>query len=240
MELKIAFSIDTEFVFTSDTPSGKDPDSHSPMLRRYHQKLWSKPLPSGAMFDLSPGAYLQHESALGKFDLSSDAVIPSFRTRPKVAAFRVQMPQQAVEQFDAVGYTIGGMMLWPRNQVGGKNSINQTRGCHPRIADRFDLTVECVRRHYVGEISPLSDTLARYSDFFALFGDFKGFVEFFLLQDLVTEDFCQVTFMHQFDDFKTPAVPSTLDEYREYVRRATEFIDARNRRIAAASESELE
>lgn len=41
----------------------------------------------------------------------------------------------------------------------------------------FDLTVEC-RRHYAGEVSPLSDTLGRYSDFFALFGDFKGFVKF--------------------------------------------------------------
>lgn len=151
-----------------------------------------------------------------------------------------QMPQQEVQQFHAVGYTIGGMMLWPRNQVGGKNSINQARGCHPRIADRFDLTVECVRRHYGGETSPLSGTLARYSDFFALFSDFNGFVEFFLLQDLVTEDFRQVKFMHQFDDFKTPAVPATLVEYREYVRRATEFIEARNRRIAAAAGGELE
>lgn len=231
--------IDTTFVFLTDTPPGKDPDSHSPTLRRYHQQLWSKPLPSGPMFDLSPGTYLQHESVLGKFDLSSDAVIPGFRTRPKVAALRAQMPQQGVEQFHAVGYTIGGMMLWPRNQVGGKNTINQARGCHPRIADRFDLTMECVRRHYVGETSPLSDTLARYCDFFALFGNFKGFVEFFLLQDLVTEDFGQVMFMHQFDDFKTPAVPSTLDEYREYVHRATEFIEARNRRIAAATEEGL-
>jgi hypothetical protein len=124
------------------------------------------------------------------------------------------------------------MMLWPRNQVDGKNSINQARGCHPRIADRFDLTVECVRRHYAGEVSPLSDTLARYGDFFALFGDFKGFVEFFLLQDLVTDDFTEVRFMHPFDDFKASAIPSTLDEYLAYLLRATEFIKARNRRIS--------
>ncbi len=189
------------------------------------------------MFNLSPGHYLQHKSSLGEFDLSSDAVIPSFRKHPKVAGIRAQMPQQELDQFHALGYTVGGMMLWPRNQVEGKNSINQARGCHPRIADRFDLTVECVRRHYVGEISPLSATLLRYSDFFALFGDFKGFVEFFLLQDLVAEDFSHVKFMHPFDDFKTSAaVPSDLDSYREYVRRATEFIEARNRRISATSE----
>ena len=50
----------------------------------------------------------------------------------------------------------------------------------PRIAGRFDLTVECIRGHYLDEPSPLSDTLARYADFFALFGDFDGYVDFFL------------------------------------------------------------
>jgi hypothetical protein len=31
--------------------------------------------------------------------------------------------------------------------------------------------------------SPLGDTLDRYVDFFELFGDFSGYVEFFHLQD---------------------------------------------------------
>lgn len=35
--------IDTAFDFRTDTAPGKDPDSHSPTLRRYHQLLWSKP-----------------------------------------------------------------------------------------------------------------------------------------------------------------------------------------------------
>ena len=86
-----------------------------------------------------------------------------------------------------IGYTIGGMMLFPGNRVGGKMTINGARGFHPRIKDRFDLTVECIRRHYRDEPSPLSDTLARYADFFGLFGDFQGYVEYFLLQDLVSE-----------------------------------------------------
>jgi hypothetical protein len=29
--------IDIAFVFTTDTPPGKDPDAFSPTLRRYHQ-----------------------------------------------------------------------------------------------------------------------------------------------------------------------------------------------------------
>ena len=38
--------IDTSFDFRVDV-GGKDPDSHSPTLRRYHKRLWSRPLPGG-------------------------------------------------------------------------------------------------------------------------------------------------------------------------------------------------
>ena len=43
-------TIDIEFNVFSDTPAGKDPDSYSPTLRKYHQKLWSKLLPNGKLF----------------------------------------------------------------------------------------------------------------------------------------------------------------------------------------------
>lgn len=57
------------------------------------------------------------------------------------------------------------------------------RGLHPRIADRFDLTLECFRRPYAGETSPLAAALARYAQFFHLFRDFPGYVEFLLPHD---------------------------------------------------------
>ena len=38
--------IDTSFDVRTDS-RGKDPDTWSPTLCRYHQLLWSKPLPSG-------------------------------------------------------------------------------------------------------------------------------------------------------------------------------------------------
>jgi hypothetical protein len=62
-----------------------------------------------------------------------------------------------------IGYTIGGMMLFPGNRIGRQMTINGARGFHPRIKDRFDLTVECIRRHYLNVDSPLSATLARYA-----------------------------------------------------------------------------
>ena len=112
--------------------------------------------------------------------------------------------------FMHIGYTIGGMMVFPANRVNGRMTINGARGCHPRIRDRFDLTVECIRRHYLDEKpNPLGKTLALYNDFFELFGDFVGYVEFFLLQDLVDEVTSTVEFMMPFDNFTTSPVPGT-------------------------------
>lgn len=225
--------IDTGFDFRSDSRPGRDPDAVSPTLHRYHQLLWGRPLPSGARFDLTDGRpveYLVHHSELGDFYLSSDAVIPTFSH--KARAIVEQLPESEVEAFEAISYTIGGMMLFPSNRVNGKMTINGARGLHPRIADRFDLTLECIRRHYRGEESPLGETLDRYSDFFALFGDFAGYVEHFLLQDLVNEGGSTLNFFMPFDDFKAPAVPQDLATYLDYRCRCTDFIEARNRRVA--------
>ena len=73
--------------------------------------------------------------------------------------------------------------------------------------------------------------LARYGNYFELFGSFRGFVEHFLLQDAVTIDCDAVVFCAPFDGFSTPAMPQTMDEYREYRQRSITFVEARNRRI---------
>ncbi|MCE0488130.1 hypothetical protein LVO85_14945 [Ornithinimicrobium sp. EGI L100131] len=67
--------IDTTFDVRTEA-GGRDPDSHSATLRRYHQLLWSKPLPNGAAFDLD--ARLHHKSELGEFWLSSDAITHTY------------------------------------------------------------------------------------------------------------------------------------------------------------------
>ena len=40
-----------------------------------------------ALDDTIPRVYLHHQSDLGEFFLSSDAVIPSFRKEPRIAVF---------------------------------------------------------------------------------------------------------------------------------------------------------
>ena len=43
------FLLYIDFDVYSDTPKGKDPDSFSPTLRKYHYILWSKCLPNGKL-----------------------------------------------------------------------------------------------------------------------------------------------------------------------------------------------
>jgi hypothetical protein len=236
-------AIDIAFDFRTDADD-KDPDSHSPTLRRYHRLLRSKPLPSGAFFDLpdtTPGVYLHHRSSLGEFFLSSDSVIPTFTRWQSLKPITEQFPKQENEAFRTIAYTIGGMMVFPGNQIDRKQTINAARGLNRAISDRFDLTLECIHRHYVNADIPLASTLPRYADFFTLFGDFRGYVNFFLLNDLVTDDFrvkffmpfddFRVKFFMPFDDFRPPSVPEDVDTYKEYRRRSIDFIEARNHRI---------
>jgi len=158
--------IDVNYNFWRDTPEGQDPDRYSKTLRSYHKSLWSKRLPCGTFFGLEDnvrGHYLYHQSGLGEFSLSSDAVIPTFKWNGHVKSM---IPMNQLEDFDDATYTIGGMMVFPGKRIDGKWTINQARGCTRLIGDRFDLTLESIRRHYTDGTSPLSDVLARYSSFF--------------------------------------------------------------------------
>ncbi len=147
--------LDTSYDFKTDTPAGKDPDSYSPTLRRYHQMLWSKSLPSGPVLELmpEPKAYLVHRSPTGVVALASDAITTRLRQR----AWKVirEVPDRVMPE--DLGYTIGSSIVFPSTRINGKATINGARGLHPRIADRFDLTLECIRRHYLGEDSPPSE-----------------------------------------------------------------------------------
>jgi len=227
---------DPTFDFRTDA-TGPDPDSSSPRLKAYHKLLWSKPLPSGDPFDLDdskPGTYLHHLSSRGEFDLTSDSASPTWigwsqRWWPLKLEVIPRIPESELEQFRTTAHQMGGKMLFPGKQKGG-NTINQARVRKP-IVDRLDLTLECIRLHYLGETSPLAQTLVRYGEFFALFEDFKGYVDFFLLQDLVSDDLSSVDFLMPFAGFGASGLPSTLEEYQGYRLRAVAFVEARNRRM---------
>lgn len=98
------------------------------------------------------------------------------------------------------------------------------------ICDRFDLTLECIRRFYVQGHSPLYDALIRYKDFFDLFIDFSGYVDFFMLQDFV-DGKAQVKFSLPFDNFIRTPLPQTANEYNQYRTHTVALINSRNKRI---------
>ena len=221
-------SIDVDFFFFDDTPAGKDPDSHSPTLRRYHQLLWSKPLPDGRPFDLVAGTshspYLVYESEGLRIRLGSDTI--ATRHRKKLRHLFSQLSDEVNDAFLRRAYTICGFMIFPVST----GSINQNRGTNPRIQDRWDLTLESIRRYYQGGVSPLAPTIERYASFFDLFGSFEGYVSHFLLEDFV-DQVGAVKFLLPFDDFGPTPLPPDLDTYAQYQLDSLELFEARRLRI---------
>ncbi|MBA2640093.1 MAG: hypothetical protein H0U77_08910 [Nocardioidaceae bacterium] len=137
-------------------------------------------------------------------------------------------------RYDRAFYTIGGFIIFPTRP----QSLNQRRGTAETIADRFDLTLECIRSHYLGlGPTPLIEVLDLDADYFRLFGTgargFAGFVEFFHLQDLASPDSVRWLDGHVGRDweFSRHPLPQALDAYRRYLDNVTYFVTARNARI---------
>jgi len=215
--------------------NGKDPDSHSPTLRKYHCLLWSKKLPTGDYLDVEEiDSALVYRFNMQTLRFSSDSISNSYIGTKRVAHLMDQVPLSEFEEFRAKGSTIGGYTIFPSSRVDGKMTLNGARGLNAKIGDRFDLTLECIRLHYLNEESPLGDNLASLYNrfFFSLFHDFKGYVEFFLLQDLVDPSFEKVRFFTEIETpFENSPIPKTAAEFRAYKKASLEFVASRNKRI---------
>ena len=230
-------SIDTTFNFYSDS-GGKDPDSHSPTLKNYHKLLWSKALPNGEIFtltDTDSNSYLTYISAQEKISLSSDSISNSYRDKKALSSI-VQDLSKEVEEFRNLGSTIGGYILFPNKKIDGKMTINGARGFNQKIADRFDLTLECIRLHYLGMSNPLQEVLTQNTAFFKLFESFAGYLDFFLLQDLVDVNYESIYFFTPIKKmFESSPLPANKEEYLQYMKSSTSFTAKRNERIKAWS-----
>jgi hypothetical protein len=88
-----------------------------------------------------------------------------------------------IENYIRKGYAIGGELIFPKN---GIHSINSRRGTNKLIRDRFDLTIECIRRFYKNEASPLSETL----------NENKSFLTYSLIsKDILITSCCKIWFL---------------------------------------------
>ena len=239
--------IDVWFDFTSDTVdywdgfwqgndglggSKYDPDSKSGAMQLFHRLLWNKELPNGEKMNLqySIRKYLTWKG----IRFGSDSITSTFRyykMKPIIEEVAKDMDDYKgfVESTLRKLYTIGGEIILPTSG----HSINTARGFHPRIKDRWDLTLECIRRFYINEESPLTKVLNDpvNKSFFSLFVDFKGFVDFFFLQDCVSEDYSKVILKYDSPLFETYPLPKTKQEYLDYINKELEFVAKRNNRI---------
>ena len=227
--------IDIDFDFREDSRCG-DPDADSPKLYETHRLLWSKKLPNGIDFILEIkgvgyGRLLLKNNLT--MNLSSDRMCPHFvgKYSNKLDGW---LSDNEKEELKQKVRTIGGHIVFPANKKNGF-TINQARGVNRSICDRFDLTLECIRRFYIEEESPLSKTITNYKDFFDLFVDFRGYVNFFLLQDFVDEK-DQIKFSLPFDNFKRLPLPLNVDEYKRYKEHILSLISSRNKRIQVVLE----
>lgn len=242
-------TIDVNFDFTSDTPRywehywekdsllgvfNNDPDSASKTLQLYHKLLYSKPLPNGDLMTLQTGSgskYLTWKD----FRFGSDSIIASFRYNRyrnmiERVAHTVPDYHTYMENYIHKSYTLGGEIIFPKRQGG----INQARGCNPFIKDRWDLTLECIRKFYKNERSPLYETLLVDKEFFDLFIDFKGYVDFFYLQDCVSSNCEDVVFWLGNGEFNLSPLPQTVEEYLLWIENELKFVERRNERIKNA------
>jgi hypothetical protein len=227
--------IDETFDHRTDS-GGRDLDAFSPRLKAHHQILWNKPLPSGEFFELKPMSkrYLVHRTDDLAYSLSSDQISNSMRTTARMTHITSQVSPEDLDEFQYLGATLGGTILFPGKQINRKITINVARGWNRQIEDRFDLTLECIRRQYAGLPNPLAQTLEVYWKFFELFENFAQYSEFFLLQDLVENG--RIKFYLPFEDFGPSALPSNLEAYLRYKQNSMDFVRARALRMKQWSE----
>ena len=238
--------IDVNFDFTNDTTgywsnywgndyifgrSNVDPDLSCKTLFIFHEQLYSRRLPNGDNLVIN---YSKDKNCLvgNGIRFGNDSIATSFRSSRYAnligaVASEIDDFKSYIENYVHKSYTLGGEIIFPK-MVG---SINQMRGCNPYIRDRWDLTLECIRRYYKNEESPLFTTLKNNDGFFKLFVDFKGYVDYFFLQDYVSEDYNEVKFLIETNCFETDPVPKNVQEYCTWIDKTIELIARRNKRI---------
>ena len=173
---------------------------------------------------------LHHKSILGEFLLSSDSIGHTYSKTKSLQDIVKKIPEDEIRIFFNLCSTIGANIIFPANRINGKMTINGYRGFNQLIRDRFDLTWNAYD-FYLQDKNPLTDVLDRYRDFFNLFTDFKGYIDFFLLQDLVTSDYQSINYFLPFDRFQKNPLPKNLDAYLTYKENVTEFVNKRNQRM---------
>lgn len=228
---------------------GDDPDTDNYQLRDDLLFLYKKFLPNGKLFDLQKGNDIKDDYLIwNNWRFASDSITNTY-TRHEKYQWMIQDLEKTyfysslIKEYREMDYTIGCHILFPKNNnkdLPRTWTINQARGINSKIADRMDLTLECIRRYYNNDKeNPLYGKLQENSYFFDLFKDkngnngFKGYVDFFYLNDLLlNNDYSSINFFLPFDNFKRNPKPQTTDEWKVFCENQINFVKARNQRIS--------
>ena len=207
-----------------------DPDQQSKKLYKVHELLWKL---QGLKVSISEKKYCELDISGTDIRLGSDSIISIYWHWERMQSIfadndnkiwieaeiknleNIIDPQRKTEcsynEWDSLkkfiwcylqtANTIGGFMVFPRHNV---PTINTARN-YSKIKDRFDLTLECIRRFYAYQ--PINEEVSRddYTDnplfcylnkehwkkdmeFFKMFDSFEEYIDFFCLDAWVTKD----------------------------------------------------
>lgn len=215
-----------------------DPDAKCEELREMHYRLYNRyalyinrPFSFEKKYPLSfsEGRYF-YLSENGSCRLGSDTMNSSYLYYEALKNIKSEMEkcgrnaEAEIEKYRKdIIYRPGNFIVFPK-----KDSINVERGRNGKIKDRFDLTLDCIKKQYEKEDNPLAYVLQKnWEYFFCRFRDFNEYVHFFMLEDYLDEK-CNVM---QFIDNEDHILPKNLGEYDEYIKRISSVIEKRTKRI---------
>lgn len=114
--------INVGFCFYDDPDFVTDADRDSRVLMRWHQRLWSNPLPSGHRFEwnLEPGTFCMVH---GDVRVSSDTIATTHSNYQRLGAAQLweSLAEGERTKYDRSFYTIGGFIIFPTRP----QSLNQ-------------------------------------------------------------------------------------------------------------------
>lgn len=235
---------------TPDYPYA-DPDAVCEELREMHYRLYNRydshivrPFSFEKKYPLlSPnGQYFYLYEANGNNRFGSDTMNSLYLYYEALQNIRYEMikcgrnPESEMENSRRnIIYRPGNFIIFPKKDK--KVSINVARGNYRgKIKDRFDLTLDCIKKQYESRDNSLSWILQEYWDeFFGRFYDFNEYVHFFMLEDYLDEKNEVIRLI----DNEEHILPKTLEEYDEYIKRISSIIDKRTQKILNRLKSKI-
>lgn len=197
---------DVNKILKNGVPEGKDPDKYSKLLKEYHICLWSSREVKKCKFILKNGNSNKMILNTGENEIifTPDSITNIFQNSNRKYNSRKELEiveeyyniapdiKKYVDEFNNIDYTIGSSLIFP-TRIDNQSiewTLNRTRGISYKIHDRIDLTLKCIKMYYENnnEYNPLLDCIKKNRVFFDLFDNFKEYVDFFFLNDLVDDN----------------------------------------------------